>query len=87
MAGMSAFSTVTLAGPLLAPFAAQWAEALAKDPLGADASLIEAASPRPPGAWVFRIAGRDAEPVSSRVRARLSFVAALLGDDPFARKW
>lgn len=36
---------------------------------------------------VLRVAGRSVEEVGQTLRASLSFVPGLLGDDPWARKW
>jgi urease accessory protein len=48
--------------------------------------LLMSASPIADGA-VIRIAGRSAEAVGRAVRGQLSFLPALLGDDPWSRKW
>jgi hypothetical protein len=55
-------------------------------PVTRRAELIISASPIPQGAMI-RVAGESGEEVGREVRRRLTFVADLLGDDPWARKW
>jgi urease accessory protein len=50
------------------------------------ADLIASASPIPGGA-ILRLAGRSIEAVGRAIRAQLAFVPALVGDDPWSRKW
>ena len=63
-----------------------------------DAVAAIAPSPRPDvmmsaaalpggGGCVVRLAGERVEAVRQRLRGVLDFVPALLGDDPWARKW
>jgi urease accessory protein len=51
------------------------------------APLLRAASPLGEDGAVVRLAGASVEGVTGAVRAILAGLAALLGDDPFARKW
>ena len=48
---------------------------------------IVSASELSGGGCVIRIAGRAVEQVGHSVRRLLGFVPALLGDDPWSRKW
>jgi urease accessory protein len=48
--------------------------------------LISSASPVRDGV-IFRVAGRHVEEVGRELHRHLDFASALLGDDPWARKW
>lgn len=77
---------------LLAVFGPQVAalrEALlsAPAPLRRRASVIETASPLGEDGALLRVAATSVEEVLSAVRARLSSLPTLLGDNPLARKW
>lgn len=49
--------------------------------------MVSAAALPGGGGCVLRLAGERVEAVRRRLRALLDFVPALLGDDPWARKW
>ena len=49
--------------------------------------MVSAAALPGGGGCVVRLAGERVEAVRQRLRALLDFVPALLGDDPWARKW
>ncbi len=55
-------------------------------PISRRSGLVCSASPVPGGA-LLRMAGAGTEQVGHELCRRLRFVAALLGDDPWARKW
>ena len=55
-------------------------------PVTRRAELIVSASPIRQGALV-RIAGEAARKSAAKSAVALAFVAELLGDDPWARKW
>ncbi|MFT3770871.1 MAG: urease accessory protein UreD [Minicystis sp.] len=79
-----AFATVVLAGPRALPLI----EAARVLPApGRRASIVQSASPIGEDCLVLRIAGASVEEVARTVRGHLAGLAALLGDDPFARKW
>ena len=78
-------ATVVLVGPLVAPQAAALAALIGAVPQVCQARLLESASPLGSG-LVLRLAGESAEELASHLRARLAFLPALLGDDPFARR-
>jgi urease accessory protein len=101
MGRFDAFATVVVVGPQAAPIreAALAREPLVMDwsaPRRA-APLVIAASPLGQDGAVVRIAGVSAETVTAAVRGGLQgistsvppggWLGALLGDDPFARKW
>ena len=50
------------------------------------APLVSSASPIQHGA-MLRVAGESVESVGKALHHHLKFVTALLGDDPWARKW
>jgi urease accessory protein len=49
--------------------------------------IVMSAAPVPGAGCVLRVAGMHVEEVRRAVRALLSFVPSLLGDDPWERKW
>ncbi len=49
--------------------------------------LVTSAAPLGESGCVVRIAGRSVEQVGRHMRQLLGFVPALLGDDPWSRKW
>lgn len=59
---------------------------VAAHPVDRRAARLCAAAPVGDGCLV-RLAGTALEPVMGMVRARLAFLPAMLGDDPWARKW
>lgn len=71
------------------PRAAVLREALLQPaaPLRRRASVIEAASPLGEDGALLRVAATSVEEASLAIRARLSSLPTLLGDDPLARKW
>jgi len=84
--GFNCFATMFLVGAALQVAAAQVLHEIASRPIIRDASFICSASPVSDGV-ILRVAGRGLEDVASELRAHLRPVCALLGDDPFARKW
>jgi urease accessory protein len=84
MGRFDAFTTLAVFGPWAAPLREA---ALLAPGAGREAPVAIAASPLGDDGAVVRIAGSSVEAVSGAVRARLAGLGALLGDDPFARKW
>ena len=80
------FATVAVIGPKLEEFSKQILEWSAAQPVTPRADLVFAASPLGEGV-IFRCAGVAVEQVGRMIYERLSFVAQLLQDDPWARKW
>jgi len=80
------FATLLLVGEWLREAAADLGNEISSRPVERDASLICAASPVAEGA-ILRIAGEQVESVSRELKRHLNFVAGLLGDDPWTRKW
>lgn len=79
-------ATLLLLGPLVQSLAAGWIEDVSSRPLAKRAALLCCASPVRDGV-VVRLAGESLEPVADALRAHLSLLSPLLGDDPWARKW
>ena len=80
-----ALATVALFGPRVA--ALREAALAAALPLARKAPLLAAVSPIGDDGALLRFAGSSVEEVSAAVRRCLAGLGALLGDDPFARKW
>jgi urease accessory protein len=73
-------------GPRLARDAAAIVAAASASPVQRGLRQLVAAAPIADGC-VFRVAGQSVEDVTKTVRTQLAFVPALLGDDPWLRKW
>jgi urease accessory protein len=80
------FATLLLLGAPLKEFAEKLTQEISARPVGRRASLVASASAIPSGA-LLRIAGESVEEVGRELHQHLKFVAPLLGDDPWARKW
>ena len=78
--------SIVLAGPVVAAHAARALSRISSSPIERHARLLTGASPIAEGC-IIRLAGVSFEEVASAAREYLSFVPALLGDDPWARKW
>lgn len=77
-----------IAGDPLAIEAARVVETVADiTPARRPEVMVSAAALPGGGGCVVRLAGQRVEAVRQRLRALLEFVPALLGDDPWARKW
>jgi len=77
-----------IAGDSLAIEAARAVDAVAGiGPARRPEVMVSASALPGGGGCVIRLAGTRVEAVRERVRALLDFVPALLGDDPWARKW
>jgi urease accessory protein len=73
-------------GDAVASHAAAIVSRVSGQPIEGRVECIAAATPIE-GGCVLRVAGRSLEQVACTLRAHLAFVPALLGDDPWARKW
>jgi urease accessory protein len=101
MGRFDAFATVVVVGPQAAPIReaalAEEPPVMDRSAPRRPAPLVIAASPLGQDGAVVRIAGISAEAVTTAVRKGLQgigasippggWLGALLGDDPFARKW
>jgi len=83
MGRFDAFATIVTCGPR----AAALVSAASTEPPVRSAAFVESQSPLGDDGVVYRVAGTAVELVTRAVRAKLSALGAVLGDDPFARKW
>jgi urease accessory protein len=79
--------TIALFGPAVARHAGRALDALAARPFSPGADLLVSGAPLDGDGCLIRVAGTSVEDVGRAVRAHLDFLPALLGDDPWARKW
>jgi urease accessory protein len=80
-----AIATIVLAGPRSRSLRDA---AIARAPAPSRAAaIVEAVSPIGDDGALIRVAGTSAEAVAAAVRGYLAELGAVLGDDPFARKW
>ncbi|MBK8695650.1 MAG: urease accessory protein UreD [Deltaproteobacteria bacterium] len=86
LGGFDALATLVLLGERVAPFAAALLDRVGRTSPGAHPGRIESASPLDGGTLV-RIAASTAAAALDAARSHLSFVAELIGDDPFTRRW
>jgi urease accessory protein len=78
---------LVIAGVSLQREAAALASHINSEPLTRRADLLLSAAAMGETGCVIRMAGRSVEQVGARLRQFLGFVPALLGDDPWSRKW
>jgi len=85
--GVELLATLVAIGPSAAAGARAILDALSTAPAPADAGapVLAAASPLADGV-LLRLAARSVEDGMAAIRAHLAFAAALLGDDPLARR-
>jgi urease accessory protein len=80
-------AAVTLIGAALADRASAFAHITTASSTEKRPNLLVAATLLRRGGRIIRFAGTSVEQVSRAVHDLLNFVPALLGDDPFVRKW
>ena len=80
------FAMLLLVGEPLQTAAASLLAEISTRPVERNAALICSASPVRNGA-ILRVAGESVEQAGHELHHHLKCVAALLGDDPWARKW
>jgi len=78
---------LVIVGEPLVMDAAAIVTSLSQQPIVRRSDLLISAAPLGESGCVVRIAGRSVEHVGRRLRQLLGFVPALLGDDPWSRKW
>jgi urease accessory protein len=76
-----------LIGPAIVPHASAILSRMAEAPIAKRSDLIAGASEIAGGGCLLRMAGTSVEAVGRAAREHLQFVPALLGDDPWSRKW
>jgi urease accessory protein len=79
------FATMLMTGPALEAHAKTLLAEIARSPIDA-VGIVFGASPMPTGA-IVRVAGNETEAVMKWIHARLGYIADLIGEDPWARKW
>jgi urease accessory protein len=87
MGRFDVLALLVIAGAAVQPEAAALVSHINGQPLIRDADLLLSATALGETGCVIRMAGRSAEQVGARLRQLLGFVPALLGDDPWSRKW
>jgi urease accessory protein len=80
-------AVVAIAGAPLAAEARRVVDAVGKVSPARRPPVIVSAAPTAGPGCVVRLAGTGVEPVRDAIRHLLDFVPALVGDDPWARKW
>jgi urease accessory protein len=80
------FAMLLFLGPKVAALSDSIRAEVAAQPVGRETQFLTGASPVRDG-LVLRLAGMDVETVAREVRRCLAPLQALLGDDPWARKW
>jgi urease accessory protein len=80
------FALLVLIGEPLQPAVASLLEIISARPVERRALLVTSANPIRHGA-ILRVAGESVEQTGRELHHHLKFVSALLGDDPWARKW
>ena len=80
------FALLLLAGEPLQTAGTNLLAEISTRPVERGTNLICGASPVPHGA-ILRIAGESVEQVGHELHHHLKFASALLGDDPWVRKW
>jgi urease accessory protein len=78
---------IAIAGPRLAGHAAGALSKISSAPIERSARTIVGGSPLGEDGCLIRLAGITFEEVAHVARGLLEFVPALLGDDPWSRKW
>jgi urease accessory protein len=80
------FAMLLLIGAPMRETATHLITEISSRPVERNAALLCSASPVQDGV-VLRIASEEVESVSRELKNHLAFLAAFLGDDPWARKW
>ena len=87
MGRVNCLASIALLGPALEATAARLIGESGAVPLARDPDFLLSAAPIGDAGVLLRIASRSVEDVAIWLRQRLSIVPALLGDDPWSRKW
>jgi urease accessory protein len=78
---------LVMIGPAVREHVRRAIETMAAQPFQVRADLLASAAPLGKAGCVIRMAGLSVEAVGRAAREHLQFIPALLGDDPWARKW
>jgi len=87
MGRFNCVASIVLLGPAMRETASRLLDADSSPPVVRDATCLTSAAPLGTGGALLRIASVSVEQVSVVLREYLSAVPALLGDDPWARRW
>jgi urease accessory protein len=87
MGRFNCVASIVLLGPAMRETASRLLDADRSQPVIRGATFLASAAPLGNGGALLRIAGVSVEQVAAAVREYLSAVSALLGDDPWARRW
>jgi urease accessory protein len=87
MARFDVFVTAIVTGPLVSADAAALLASVGETAVVRRSSLVMSAARLGDGGTLLRMAGADAEQTGRVLREQLAFLPALLGDDPWSRKW
>ena len=87
LGNVNVLATVLLAGPRVTEHARATHAAIVASPVVRRPDPLVTAATIGDAGCLVRIAGRDVETVARTIAGLLSFVPALLGDDPWRRKW
>jgi urease accessory protein len=87
MGRIDAFATVIITGPLVSAPAADLLEGISSAAITRRAGTVVSAARLPDGGTLLRMAATDVEEIGRALRNSLAFLAALVGDDPWSRKW
>lgn len=87
MGRFDVLALMVIAGESVASEAAAMVASLNQQAIVRGSDSLTSAAPLGENGCVVRIAGRSVEQVGRHMRRLLGFVPALLGDDPWARKW
>jgi urease accessory protein len=89
MGKIDCLATAILLGRRVSKAAGELLHIVSEQSAGADPAtgVLCAASPLGAGGVVLQLAGPGAQAIGRVLRARLKFLCALLGDDPWQRKW
>lgn len=87
MGRFDVMALVVIVGEAMKSEAAALVSRVAQAPIVRGADELIAVAPLGDVGCVVRAAGRSVEQVGRRLRQLLGFVPALLGDDPWSRKW
>jgi urease accessory protein len=79
--------TAILTGPLVAEAAKNLVSRLSEAPVAREADLVMSAATLRDGGAVLRMAGTSVEQMAHTLRACLSFLPPMVGDDIWSRKW
>ena len=79
--------TAVVTGPLVAGACRELIERMSEEPVAYSRDLVASAAPLRDGGALLRMAGASVEQIGRTLRNNLAFLAPLVGDDLWYRKW